>query len=204
MGRNAIDKIRIKDPKKREKWINELSPAFFEIGIKKLNTDKAAELLGKSKATLYKHFDSHREIVQLVLQQKLVTLQDFQPILVNESKSYPDRYVEAVDFIAQNLGDVNNIFLSDLKAIYPDLWDLIQAFKSFALNSLRNFYRSGSKAGVFQDLNPDLLVLSDELFFDVLTDAEYLSGKGLTLQVAFRDYFKMRFHGILKPESLPV
>ena len=199
MGRNAVDKKRIKDPKKREKWIDELSPVFFKHGIKKLNADAVAETLNKSKATVYKHFDSHREIVLLVLQTKLSELQGFQPILVNEAKSYPDRYVEAVDFISTHLGEVSNVFLSDLKAVYPDLWDLIQAFKTFALQSLRTFYQAGTTAEVFQDLNPDLLVLSDELFFDVLTDAEYLSEKGLTLQTAFTDYFKMRFHGILKP-----
>lgn len=199
MGRNAVDKKRIKDPKKREKWIGELSPAFFQFGIKKMNADQVAKTLNKSKATVYKHFDSHREIVLLVLQTKLSALQGFQPILVNEAKTYPDRYVEAVDFISTHLGDVSNVFLSDLKTIYPDLWDLIQAFKSFALQSLRTFYQAGTTAEVFQDLNPDLLVLSDELFFDVLTDAMYLSEKGLTLQTAFTDYFKMRFHGILKP-----
>ncbi|MFT4524561.1 MAG: AcrR family transcriptional regulator [Flavobacteriales bacterium] len=198
MGRNAVDKKRIKDPLKREKWISELSPAFFEHGIKKLNAEQVAETLNKSKATVYKHFDSHREIVLLVMQTKLLSLQGFQPILANEAKTYPDRYVEAVDFISTHLGEVSNVFLSDLKAIYPDLWDLIHAFKTFAMQCLRSFYQAGAKDGVFQDLNPDLLVLSDELFFDVLTDADYLSEKGLTMQVAFTDYFKMRFHGILR------
>jgi AcrR family transcriptional regulator len=199
MGRNPVEKKRIKDPKKRKNWINELSPIFFDQGIKKVNADRVAELLNKSKATVYKHFDSHQEIVLLVLQKKLLMLQDFQPILANQSKSYPDRYVEAVDFISTHLGEVSNIFLSDLKAIYPDLWDLIQAFKTFALGSLKVFYQEGVKEGVFENLNLDLLVLSDELFFEVLTDADYLSEKGLTLQAAFSDYFKMRFHGILKP-----
>ena len=199
MGRNPVEKKRIKDPKKRENWINELSPIFFDQGIKKLNADRVAELLNKSKATVYKHFDSHQEIVLLVLQKKLLMLQDFQPILDNQSKSYPDRYVEAVDFISTHLGEVSNIFLSDLKAIYPDLWDLIQAFKAIALGSVKAFYQEGVKEGVFRNLNLDLLVLSDELFFEVLTDADYLSEKGLTLQAAFSDYFKMRFHGILKP-----
>ena len=50
----------------------------------------------------------------------------------------------------------------------------------------------------FEDLNPDLLVLSDELFFDALTNPEYLTSKGLNLQAAFESYFKMRFYGILR------
>ena len=199
MGRNSLNKKRIKDPKKREVWVKYLSPIFFEQGIKKLNADTVASLLGKSKATIYKHFDSHREIILLILQKKLNTLQGFQPILNNVSKPYPDRYIEAVDFISKHLGEVNNIFLSDLKSIYPELWSLIHAFKRVSLQSLKEFYQAGAKEGVFQDLNPDLLVLSDEMFFDTLTNASYLSEKGLTLQVAFTDYFKMRFHGILRP-----
>ncbi|MFT6027321.1 MAG: AcrR family transcriptional regulator, partial [Bacteroidia bacterium] len=197
-GRQSLVKKRIKDPKKREFWIDELLPHFIKRGIKAVPIDEVVSILGKSKATIYKHFESHHEIVSLVTARKLDDLKHFVPILSDQSKSYQDRYMLAVACISKHLGDVSNVFLSDLKEVYPDLWQLINTFKLMALSELKTFYISGTQEGTFADLDPDLMVLSDELFFDVLTNAEYLTSKGLNLQVAFESYFKMRFYGILK------
>ena len=198
MGRQSIEKERIKDPIKRERWIDELLPHFIQRGIKDVPIDEVISILGKSKATIYKHFESHHEIVSLVTARKLNDLKHFAPILSYNSKSYQDRYMLAVAYISKHLGDISNVFLSDLKEAYPDLWNLVNSFKLMALSELRTFYVNGIQEGTFADIDPDLMVLSDELFFDVLTNAEYLTSKGLNLQVAFESYFKMRFHGILK------
>lgn len=198
MGRQSIEKKRIKDPRKREDWVELLLPYFIQNGIKATPIDEVVAILGKSKATVYKHFESHHEIVSLVIARKLSDLKHFVPILDDSSKSYQERYVLAVAYISKHLGDVSNVFLSDLKEVYPDLWNLINSFKLLALNELRTFYISGIQDGTFEDINPDLMVLSDELFFDALTNPEYLTSKGLNLQAAFESYFKMRFNGILK------
>lgn len=198
MGRQSVVKTRIKDPIKRDAWVEQLLPYFIQNGIKATPIDEVVSIVGKSKATVYKHFESHHEIVSLVIARKLNDLKHFVPILADSSKTYQERYVLAVAYISKHLGDVSNVFLSDLKEIYPDLWNLINSFKLLALNELRTFYISGIQDGTFEDINPDLMVLSDELFFDALTNPEYLTSKGLNLQAAFESYFKMRFNGILK------
>lgn len=198
MGRQSVVKERIKDPKKREEWIDLLLPYFIEKGIRAVPIDEVVSILGKSKATVYKHFESHHEIVALVIQRKLGQLQHFQPIIEDENRSYQERYVLAVGYVSKHLGDVSNLFLSDLKEIYPDLWELINGFKQMALAILKKFYQDGIVDRAFENINPDLMVLSDELFFDVLTNPEFLASKGLNLQAAFESYFKMRFYGILK------
>ena len=174
MGRQSLDKVRIKDPMKREVWIKQLMPIFFKHGIKEISPNRIAAEINKSKATVYKHFDSHKEVVMLIIEMKLTSLQKFSPLLEDESVSYPDRYQKTVEYVSTELKDVGTVFLSDLKAVYPDLWELISAFKKFAINELRSFYIKGVKAKVFADISPDLLAKSDELFFDILTDADYL------------------------------
>ena len=198
MGRQSVVKERIKDPKKRELWVNELLPHFIQRGIKEVPIDEVVSILGKSKATIYKHFESHHEIVSLAIAQKLGEMKHFQPILTDVGKSYQDRYMLAVAYVSKHLGDISNVFLSDLKELYPDLWNHINSFKLLALNELKTFYINGMQDGIFAELNPDLMVLSDELFFDALTNPEYLTSKGLNLQAAFESYFRMRFYGILR------
>jgi len=198
MGRQSIVKQRIKDPKKRAIWVEMLLPHFVERGIKDVPIDEVVRLLGKSKATVYKHFESHQEIVSLVTAKKLNELKDFQPILKDSSKTYQDRYMLAVGYVSRHLGDVSNVFLSDLREIYPEQWNLINSFKLMALGELKVFYISGIQEGTFAEINPDLMVLSDELFFDALTNPEFLNSRGLNIQTAFESYFQMRFYGILR------
>lgn len=200
MGRQSLEKERIKDPKKRKAWAEQLLPVFQQRGIRAVTMDEVAVALGKSKATVYKHFDSHKEIVSIVILQKLDDLRHFQTILEDGEKSFTDRYILAVASISRHLGDVSNLFLSDLKLVYPDLWELIDGFKQFALLVLKRFYEEGITAQIFQDIDTDIMVLSDELFFDALTNPEFLTRKGINLKDAFESYFKMRFYGILKKE----
>lgn len=198
MGRQSLIKERIRDPKKREAWARELIPHLMERGIRGMSMDQMAAALGKSKATVYKHFESQEDIIAMAIAQKLDDLRHFQPILEDAGKSYQDRYVLAVASISRHLGDVSNLFLSDLKAVYPNLWQLINGFKQFALSVLKKFYEDGIRAGVFNDIDTDIMVLSDELFFDALTNPEYLTAKGINLKEAFESYFRMRFDGILR------
>ena len=198
MGRQSLLKKRVKDPKKRAAWVDLLLPHFVKRGIKEVPIDEVVRLVGKSKATVYKHFESHQEIVSLITAKKLNELKHFQPILEDSSKSYQERYMLAVGYVSKHLGDVSNTFLTDLKDMYPDLWNLINSFKLMALGELKAFYISGIQDGTFADINPDLMVLSDELFFDALTNPEFLNSRGLSLQTAFESYFEMRFYGILK------
>jgi len=198
MGRRSIKKERIRDPKKKQQWIDLLRPHFLKRGIRQIPINEVVSILGKSKATVYKHFESHHEIVSLVVMRKLEDLRHFEAIISDSSKSYQKRYKLSVAYISEHLQDVSNIFLSDLKRMYPDLWKLINGFKQLALRILKNFYKSGISAGVFQNINPDLMVLSDELFFDALTNPEYLTSKELDLRTAFEGYFQMRFYGILR------
>jgi len=198
MGRQSLSKERIRDPKKREAWARQLSPLFMERGIQGVSMDEMAAALGKSKATVYKHFESQEDIIAMAIAQKLDDLRHFQPILEDANKSYQDRYVLAVATISRHLGDVSNLFLSDLKAVYPNLWELINTFKQLALSVLKKFYEDGIRAGVFNDIDTDIMVLSDELFFDALTNPEYLTAKGINLKDAFESYFRMRFDGILR------
>lgn len=198
MGRQSLEKTRLKDPTKRKLWVDQLSKEMMERGPREVSIDEVVVILGKSKATIYKHFESHKEIVALVIASKLEDLRHFEPILEDNARSYQDRYVLAVAYVSKHLGGVSNLFLQDLKEMYPDLWELINSFKMFALGALRSFYERGIADGTFEDINPDLMVLSDELFFDALTNPSYLTSRGLNLQAAFDSYFRMRFYGILK------
>lgn len=197
MGRRPVEKSRNTDEARKRELAMRILPYFLQHGLRNATMDQLARHAQCSKATLYRYFETHRELVQNVVALKLGELSLFERLLTDQYRPYIERYTLAVAYVSRNLGDVTNLFLTDLKALYPDLWHLIDQFKQFALGILRAFYVDGITAKVFNAIDPDILVLSDELFFDALTNPEFLTKKGIDLQAAFESYFEMRFYGIL-------
>jgi len=197
MGRKALEKERKDNPEKKQQWIAELRPYFMQNGLRNITMDDVAAQLGKSKATLYKYFKTNEEMVAGVVELQLAELSGFVPVLLDESAPYIERYRNAVEFMSVKLVEVSNQFLSDLREMYPHLWEMVDQYRDYSISILRSYYEQGKKEGVFNDVNTDIMVLSDYLFFDALTDAAYLTKNKLTVKQAFDEYFKMRFDGIL-------
>lgn len=160
--------------------------------------DTIARELGLSKATLYHYFPSKDEMVELILNDVLFKLRDVEPILTNDELEFTDRFYEAIRLVSENISDISNTLLSDLRDDYPRLWKEVQHFIDYLAELLTEFYDKGKKAGVFRDINTSMLVLSDRLFFNAISHVEFFDQHGLTLQEAFEQYFEMKSRGFLK------
>ena len=93
---------------------------------------------------------------------------------------------------------VSNLFLRDLKHLYPHIWQQVLDFQLYSVSVLRAYYIEGIKRGIFIDINPNIMVLSDQLFFQALSEPHFLISNGLTIQAAFQAYFEMRMFGFVK------
>ena len=164
--------------------------------------DAVAQQLNISKATLYKHFSSREEIIETALIVKLNDIGSFKVMLFDESQPYIDRYFNSIHLFFAEISGISTEFLLDLKNLYPDIWKRVEFFREYAASMLKAFYQRGIEGGVFNDIDPAILVLNDKMFFDAISDPEFLVQNGLGLQKAFRDYFTLRTHGLFK-QPLP-
>lgn len=199
MGRKAIGKHRKKNEVKKRQWAKDLFPYFQEHGLEGITIDKMANWLGKSKSTLYEYFQSKEEIVNLALFQKLQQLHHYEAILSNQSVSHIHRYENFMQFISDNISDISNQFLQDLKAAYPLQQKMIDAFLQTMLASLNDYYLSGIKADEFQNISIVLLLEADRHFlFEVLTNPDFLMKHQLTIKDISEQYMQLKFEGLSK------
>jgi len=199
MGRKATIKNRKKNEDKKEQWAITLFPFFQEHGLEGITIDKMASWLGKSKSTLYEYFKSKEEIVSLSLFHKLKDLHQYQDILLDTSISYTIRYQNFIQFISDNISDISNQFLRDIKAHYPEQQKMIDAFLQHMLATLTDYYKGGIKANEFQNIHIAILLESDRHFlFDVLTNPDFLIKNKLTIKTISEQYMKLKFEGLTK------
>jgi AcrR family transcriptional regulator len=196
MGRKPIEKFRAENPELRKKWVEQLIPVYLKNGLKKFSMDDVAAQLNVSKATLYKHFSSRESLLEFSLEVKLQQIGNFQADLFNEQLPFLDRYIAAIHVFFHEISGISNEFLADLKHLHPKLWKKVEFFRNFAADLLKEFYKKGIEQGYFNEVEPAILVLNDRLFFDAISDPDFLNENNLTLQASFHSYFNLRINGL--------
>jgi len=198
MGRNAVIKTRSTNPKKRDLYILKLTETFKQHGLKKFSMDSIAAELKVSKATLYHYFSSKDEMVEICLMNVLGQLGNFESITQNNTLSFETRFYRMLELFSETFTDISNLFLADLQDEYPMLWKQVQVFIDYVTQVLTDFYNDGKKAGVFVNIHTSILVMSDRMFFNAISDVEFMQKNNITLRMAFDEYFRMKCFGFIK------
>lgn len=198
MGRRAdITKTLYSDEEERNQLVKSIRKMLKEKGIKNLNMGDAAKQMGISKATMYKRFTDRGTIVRTFVAQILGELQEFAAFLTDEETPYIDRYRNAASIFVNNLADLSPLLLADIKLYYPKIWVQFAEFRSQSLIVLHNYYLEGIARGVFKNINPTVLRLTDEAVFTLLAEPEIYTEHNLNPTEVFAEYFELRLRGII-------
>lgn len=186
------------NPARKRELAKGALPFFMENGLKDSTMDDVAAYLGKSKATIYKYFPSREELIREGLAMRLEAIQQFIPILQASEEEYLDRYYKAMEKFLDGVGDISNRFLTDLKSLFPELWQQVETFRQFSQMVLHQYYLEGIRQGKLKALHPGLLAQMDQFLFESLTDGEFLNQQNLTISQAFQQYFEIKFFGAIQ------
>jgi AcrR family transcriptional regulator len=198
MGRKALSRERKIDESKTTEWIVKLFPYFQKNGLKGITMDLVAQELDKSKTTVYDYFQTKEQLIEMLVDYKLAEIKTFELIINDENSSYTQRCYEVLKHQTDHISDISNLFLADLREFYPALWQKIENFLDYCVQIMSEFYKKGSQSNEFNVINPTIVAMNDQLFFRTLTNPDFLSNSGLTLQEAFEQYSKLKFFGIIK------
>jgi AcrR family transcriptional regulator len=198
MGRKNVQKGRYKDQLIKDKYVVKLLVYFQKNGICKFSMSELANDFQISKTTLYNHFESKEEMVERALDYKLGVIGEYESVLENITLSYTERYRKSMLFFCVQSFDVSSVLLKEIKSEYPILWIRVQDFQKNVFDNLKSYYRIGIEIGIFsKDANPFLLSLSDQQFFELLSQKNIIDKIELDIISVFNHHYKMRFNGIL-------
>lgn len=198
MGRKPLAKSRMKSPEKQLSMIIDLVDFFKKNRLSEVNMDDVALYLNKSKATIYKYFRSKEQIVEALIDYKIKEIAGFVFILRNDKIEFFDRYRLSYNLLSEHISDISNELLTDLKNMYPDIYIKIEKLIEVAVQELKAYYEDGMQKGIFNELNSGLLAQNDLMFFQLLTNPDFLTSHNLTMEKAFADFYQIRCNGLLK------
>ena len=200
MGRKSTERDRYKDREIRAKHTVRFMVYFQNNGVENFSMSKMAKDLGISKTTIYNHFSSKEEIIQAAITYKLSVIAEYQTVLENITLPYTERYRKAMLFFCVQIFDVSNKLLLQIKASYPKVWRKVAIFQKNVMLDLRSYYEIGIEIGVFKsNMNPVLLSLDDQKFFDLLSNQTVLKENRIEVLEAFNHHYRVKFNGLLDP-----
>ena len=188
---------------KKQQLIYEMLNNILKTGFANLKMDDFVKMVPASRSTVYRYFNSRENIIHDVVKEYLKYIDSFKlsPKAHDEKDWIKDIEQQTEEALVLN-SHLSSVFLKDLRAEFPDQYDLLQAKINEYNVQLVKFYQAGQKAGFFNESRPELWILQDRLMIPKMIDPTYLVMHGLTVRDAITSYVSMKSRQMIKPEYL--
>ncbi|MDA3963274.1 MAG: TetR/AcrR family transcriptional regulator [Planctomycetota bacterium] len=134
---------------------------FVQFGYSRVSTDEIVRSIGRSKKTLYKHFETKEALLQAVLSRINGEIEDQLVHLFAENAKCGDGYIECLrdvlGKVAVHIASTSGVLFADLRTKSPDLYENSHGERQQALlGLLRRMVQKGIDAEYLRnDLDVD-------------------------------------------------
>ena len=134
---------------------------FIAYGFSNTTMDDVASRLGMSKKTVYRYFDSKKDIVRTYVREQLSHIRDqVNTLFGNPHLSFVEQVSGVLDLVAAQLSRIGDPFMADLARHAPEVWQEIEeAREEMVFSRLEGLIREGIDEGVVKpEVNPRIMV----------------------------------------------
>lgn len=146
----------------KRRILNKVRELFIKRGFSKVTMDELAQDLGMSKKTLYNHFNSKHEMLELVIKDlKMELTSGVDRILINEELNFVEKLHAILSFIGEKLSGMDTIFIEDLRKTSPKLIKELNEYKKeAAFTRFNSLLDEGIEKGyVRRDIDKSMVVI---------------------------------------------
>ena len=201
MGRKAVEKVRKAPTDKINQWLKALLVKIQTVELTNLTIDDLAQVSGKSKATIYKYFESKEEVILAACQTRIkVVTKLIKSIHQDTSTPVEVRYRQLLEEeFSARLADITISFFHNVQLHYPTSWAAISGVSELFVTLLEDLYQQGIDKGLFRPINIELLKALDRFFVtQIITNRAIFKDPDYTLNYLIRDYLRLRLEGLNK------
>ncbi len=197
MGRKSTTKTRKDKSKKTEQWANTLLPKLKSLSLKSLTMNEIAQLIGRSKSTVYEYFKTKEEVFEYMVQLQLDKLANYTSIINLEDDNLIEQFENFILFLGAGVSNISYHLLNELQQDFPEIWGNIAVFINAMLNDLKLFYEKGIALQQFKNISPELMIRMDAIFvFQIITDEDFFNTTNISLEQLAKDYLRLRLEGV--------
>ncbi|GAB5554485.1 MAG: hypothetical protein Sapg2KO_40760 [Saprospiraceae bacterium] len=197
MGRKPLQRARKSDPEKTTAWLELLLPKLQAADLKALTMDDIAQLIGKSKSTVYEYFPSKEILLLEGVRIRLNTLTALRAMIDFKEGDIKTLYVNYITLIANAVADVSISFLEAIEKDFPVIWTEILANMQGIIDDLTQLYEIGIERQDFKKVSVALLIEIDRFFVTkLINDTKLWSDEPIGLEQLIHEYLEVRLAGL--------
>ncbi len=187
----------------KERIIEKGREKFFSMGFSKVTMDEIALDLGISKKTLYKHFVSKDELLESVMERRMISVSSTFKEIYNAPIDFMEKLNNLWAFVGDTMSQISKQFQDDLRRFRPDLWKRIDDFRrEQIIANISKFFDEGIRRGFLRDdINRDILVLVYLNAVQGVINPDVLVRHPFTGEEAFKTIIRIIFDGILTDQA---
>ncbi|WP_102693461.1 TetR/AcrR family transcriptional regulator [Rummeliibacillus pycnus] len=188
--------------KMRKAYVKKLIHVIRTQGFLSLTIQDIANTMNLSRASLYNYFSSKEDVIMELTNICIDYINEAGHTISNEELSYPLRFQKVFEQAVFSAVYSSDIYLSELKRSCPHLYEKKMQSRKEQLSTIHTFYQKGMRDGVFNKLNPSILIIQDETVLGKLVNTSFLIDEDLSLKQALFDYYMAKKTQIIKPQYL--
>jgi hypothetical protein len=94
------------------------------------------------------------------------------------------------------------VFLKDLQAAYPDLYDHMRRTLNKREQQSLQFYKDGKDKGIFNPLNEKFILLQDDILLREIINVKFLLSNQMSIRQALYDYYQLKKVQLFQADKL--
>ena len=181
----------------RDRIVHAATEQIRKYGFRKFTVDDLAADLGISKKTVYKYFDSKKQIISTVIDTHLeIEKQGILEAMKTEG-SWQNKLRAVVFFYDHD--KVPTWLLDELQRYFPEEWAKTEDISEFKGKQIRELLKLGVKDGeIRQDIHLPVIEMAINKTIDGLFNYQFLIEHDLTINQSMDALEQIIMHGILK------
>lgn len=192
------------DTETRRRILDEARDLFFRYGFSKVTMDEAADKLGMSKKTLYKHFPSKEVLLEAVTADHLKECDDEVRTLCTRKGVGPlEKFRGLMDYCAAQYARMSDSLIHDLRRSAPEIWRQVEeSRRKHIFTDFGALLKEGRQKGIFRkDVDDKLFLL---IYFEVvqrILHPDTLASLNCKPSQVFDAVVKVLFEGLLTDKA---
>ncbi|CAM3139562.1 TetR/AcrR family transcriptional regulator [Sporolactobacillus spathodeae] len=180
----------------RERILDVAAHLIEKYGLRKFTLDEIARELKISKKTIYQHFESKEAIVRAFFDMALITDKESVREGLNRSQTFAEKIHATI--YSEHRFCVPVPLIQEAKLFYPDVYEKVERFKQFKIDTLNKILVEGIADGTVRaSIHISILSALCDKIANIVTDYDFLLESKLTAPEAIDELVGIILRGIL-------
>lgn len=186
----------------RERILNYFLDKFLKEGFYKTSMDTVAAELRISKKTIYKHFSSKEQIVDIIVTRVTSEVSLRIDKIINGSEDSLTKALLLFEIIGSMAIKFSDKWVNDIRVHRPELWEKVDDFRTRrAYSAIGNIIRQGQKEGMIINKPAELIIHLFVNSIRSIVNPDFQYYHKYNYKEAFQFTFEIIFSGILTPKG---